>query len=100
VLKKRDRIINFRVTQDEFVRLRDASLGNGARCLSDYARTAILHAVEGCYDEASGRDRYKDQIHLLEDRLGNVERSILRLESLLNRRSASERQEIGLGAGA
>jgi hypothetical protein len=54
--------------------------------------------VEGCDDEAPGRTFYKDRIRVLEDRLGNVERSILRLESRLSPRSGTECQEIGLGA--
>ena len=62
MLKTRNRIINFRVTEDEFARLRTASMENGARCLSDFARTAILHALEGCYDHALGGGNGNDDL--------------------------------------
>ena len=40
--KLKNRIINFRVTDDELARLKSASDLHGARCLSDFARTIML----------------------------------------------------------
>jgi hypothetical protein len=97
MLKTRNRIINFRVTEDEFARLRTASMENGARCLSDFARTAILHALEGCYDHALGGGNGNDDLHMLMQRLGLVERSIAKLESIVSRFSADEREHISAG---
>jgi len=38
MLKTRNRIINFRVTESEFEQLMTASMENGASCMSDYVR--------------------------------------------------------------
>lgn len=38
----RKRLINFRVTDEEFELLKTASAVQGSRCLSDFARSAIL----------------------------------------------------------
>jgi hypothetical protein len=98
MLKTRNRIINFRVTEDEFTRLRTASVENGARCLSDYARTAILHALEGYYDHDLGNGNGKDELQALLQRLGLVERSIAKLESMMSRLHADESKGMSVGA--
>ena len=40
--KVRSRLVNFRVTDDEFRQLKDASDRQGARCLSAFARKMVL----------------------------------------------------------
>lgn len=98
MLKTRNRIINFRVTEDEFTRLRTASMENGARCLSDYARTAILRALEDRYYHALGDGNGKDELQMLMQRLGLVERSIAKLESMLSRLHTDQGKEMSMGA--
>ena len=44
-LKRRSRLLSFRVTQEEFDDLRAASLAKGARNVSDFARTALLESL-------------------------------------------------------
>jgi hypothetical protein len=100
MLKTRNRIINFRVTEDEFTRLRTASLENGARCLSDYARTAILHALEGYYDHDLGNRNGRDELQALLQRLGLVEQSIAKLESMMSLRSSDDPERMSAGASA
>jgi hypothetical protein len=47
MLKPRKRLVNFRVTEEEYAGLKAACSTKGARCLSDYARLVMLpHAVE------------------------------------------------------
>jgi hypothetical protein len=41
-LKRRSRLLSFRVTPEEFDDLRAACLAKGARNVSDFARTALL----------------------------------------------------------
>jgi hypothetical protein len=43
-LKRRSRLLSFRVTQEEFDDLRAACLAKGARNVSDFARTALLQS--------------------------------------------------------
>lgn len=43
-LKRRSRLLSFRVTPEEFDDLRAACLAKGARNVSDFARTALLQS--------------------------------------------------------
>lgn len=47
VLNARSRLVNFRLTQEEMENLRIACLVRGARNISDFARSAVLGAVQG-----------------------------------------------------
>jgi uncharacterized protein (DUF1778 family) len=44
--KARRRLVNFRLTQDEYDHLKEASSAAGAHSLSDFARTTLLTAVD------------------------------------------------------
>ena len=46
VLKPRNRLINFRLTEEEFEKLRDACRHQGARSISDFARSAVMTQAE------------------------------------------------------
>lgn len=45
VLKPRNRLVNFRLSEEEFQAMHDACAKSGARSLSDFARGAVLHAM-------------------------------------------------------
>lgn len=46
VLKPRNRLVNFRLTEDEFDTLRRSSVAQGARSISDFARGAVMRQVD------------------------------------------------------
>lgn len=46
VLKPRNRLVNFRLTEEEFEHLRQACGDQGARSLSDFARSAVMRQVD------------------------------------------------------
>jgi len=46
IAKPRTRVVVFRVSQDEFGRLRDACALRGARTLSDFTRSELLDHLE------------------------------------------------------
>jgi uncharacterized protein (DUF1778 family) len=46
VLKTRNRLVNFRMTQDELDSLKMACLVKGSRNISDFARAAVLESIE------------------------------------------------------
>ena len=46
VLRPRNRIVVFRLTQDEYDALRSVSATRGARNLSDFARSLLLGAID------------------------------------------------------
>jgi hypothetical protein len=77
--KARTRLVNFRVTDEEFARLKSTSDQQGARCLSDFARAVIfghpeIHAPAGWYDE---------RLVSFDRRLTALERSMSRLTDAL-----------------
>jgi len=71
--KVRGRLVNFRVTDDEFEQLKVACDRHGARCLSAFARKLMLSAT-GDNDENP-----TDKLRELERRLCILEDSISRL---------------------
>lgn len=45
VLNPRTRLVNFRVSEDEFQKLKEGCARSGARSVSDFARSAVLAEV-------------------------------------------------------
>ena len=79
MLKARTRLINFRVTDEEFERLKSASGRQGARCMSDFARTLMLAQSGDLYHGS-----FDDKLLSLDRRLTNLERSMARLVTALS----------------
>ena len=46
VINPRNRLLIFRLTQDEYETLQSASSGNGARSLSEFARARLLGSIQ------------------------------------------------------
>lgn len=78
--RTRTRLVNFRVTDEEFERLKTASERRGARCLSDFARAIILHQPE----DPSLSGSYDDKFQSFDRRLNSLERSMSRLVAALS----------------
>jgi len=76
--KIRNRLVNFRVTDEEFRRLKTASSLKNARCLSDFARSVILETASACESAPESTDA-------LADRLQAFDRRLARLESRMSR---------------
>lgn len=45
VLRPRKRLVNFRLSQEEYEKLKTAFPSQGARSISDFARTVVLRSV-------------------------------------------------------
>jgi hypothetical protein len=85
VAKRRDRIVIFRLTIDEYENLKSVSITRGARNLSDFARTELLNCLE--------RDPAGNRVQLGES-LSNIEIAVKRIMRLLERsRSDTPRPE-------
>jgi hypothetical protein len=52
VTKPRSRLVNFRLTEEEFQGLKSASIEQGARSVSDFARSAVLRAFDANANKA------------------------------------------------
>ena len=78
----RSRLVNFRVTDEEFARLKAASDTCGARCLSEFARAVMLGAVEASPDSRSG-ESVRQELTAFSRRLAAVESNLSRLMEAL-----------------
>jgi len=82
--KLKNRIVNFRVTDDELTLLKAASSLHGARCLSEFARAVMLGTAAG---PAPGGDLDGDvvkKIQSLDSRLAAAESDLLRVINMLS----------------
>jgi len=78
--KLKNRVVNFRVTDEELNRLKASSNLHGARCLSDFARAVMLgSAPDGDRDE-----RMEEEIQSLDCRLAAVEAGLTRVINKLS----------------
>ena len=75
VLKRRDRVVVFRLTQDEYEELKTVCAVRGARNISDFARSELLTAIEQERQPEGG----------LQVRLSNVDQKLSSLESKIQR---------------
>jgi hypothetical protein len=92
VQKTRSRVINFRVTDDEFNRLKTASNQGGARCLSEYARDVLMQSLDGRAEQKSGATGGQEKLLTLELRVGLVELSLSRLEGRISSLTSRDEQ--------
>ena len=92
VEETRSRVINFRVTQDEYQRLRKASVDGGCRCLSEYARVVLLKSLDNPPESKPGASNGHDKMLTLELRVGLVELGLSRLEGRVSSLASREEQ--------
>jgi hypothetical protein len=76
VLKPRKRLVNFRLTQEEYERLAAVCAQKGAPSISDFARSAILRTVEL---ESSPAGALNNRLAYLDQRLAQLEAGLRRL---------------------
>ena len=80
VTKPRNRLVNFRVSEDEFQSLREACETGGARSISDFARCAVL--------TTPGRKPESDEIlrlrlALIDEKMGEVDAKLILIARML-----------------
>jgi uncharacterized protein (DUF1778 family) len=82
VLKRRSRIVSFRLSQEEYDALKDTCITQGARSISDFARSAACRLARngnGFPDEAA-----ETTVRTLQARVEELERQVRRLARLLD----------------
>lgn len=79
LLKLKNRIINFRVTDEELARLKSASDLHGARCMSDFARTVMLGTITETVSDKKDKRHIDQTIQSLDGRLTSVESELSRV---------------------
>lgn len=80
VTKPRNRLVNFRVSEDEFRSLREACETGGARSISDFARCAVLTVPNGKQD---ADDVLRLRLALIEEKMGEVDAKLLMIARML-----------------
>lgn len=86
--KLRRRLINFRVTDQEFEKIKAASDRQGARCISEFARSLMLgNLPTDCSAETS--DAYQTKLVSFDQRLAMLEHHVAQLMETLFEPNAS-----------
>jgi uncharacterized protein (DUF1778 family) len=75
IQKPRTRLVNIRLSEEEFALLQRATAESGARSISDFCRNAIL--------KSSGSSSTQD-LHEVERRLGQLESTMTQLSDRLS----------------
>jgi hypothetical protein len=83
-LKRRNRMVIFRVTEDEYENMKAVCSIRGARNLSDFARKQVLHSIE--HEPAPPGVEVKGQLHQIDQKLSALEGIIQRMAQLLERK--------------
>jgi CRISPR/Cas system Type II protein with McrA/HNH and RuvC-like nuclease domain len=63
ILRRRDRIVVFRLSQDEYARLQTACSERGGASLSDFTRSELLAAIDGHIERNSGVPGWFSELH-------------------------------------
>lgn len=73
MLRPRNRLVNFRLSEEEFVKLKASCQTHGARSISDFARSSVLDRMEAPPNGPFGQTRLTQidtKVSELEARLG------------------------------
>jgi hypothetical protein len=81
VLKPRTRLVNFRVSEDEFQTLKTASETGGARSISDFARSAVLSG--NGHKPPHSEDLVRLRLALIEEKMSEVDAKLLLIAAML-----------------
>lgn len=98
VLRPRNRLVNFRLNQEEYETLKAACSSNGARSISDFARSAVMRSV-GAGEPGEGLilvrlSKVGHRISELESRIRNLLRL---LEGVAGQAAADRSDDGGVG---
>ena len=80
VLKPRNRMVNFRLSEAEYEELRNYCLSRGARSLSDFARSAVYHYI----GSTNGDENIETRMGKLNGKVDELDQEVKRLARLLD----------------
>ena len=86
VLKRRSRMVSFRLSEEEYEGLKHICIAVGARSLSDVARDAVQQMIE---NGSSPRRDLSAEVELLTQRMEALDHEVKRLAHLLDQISLS-----------
>lgn len=84
LLRRRDKMISIRLSDDEFIKVREACRATGARSISDLARDAMRRLVAGTpARDAAGEDGLCARVEDLDHRISHLQEQVSRLALLV-----------------
>ena len=93
VLKPRNRLVYFRVSEDEFRQFNHLCESTGARSLSELARSAMQVLMQG--DQINHSDRISDRLSLLENMVRELNHEVIQLAKALETNGLQMREANG-----
>jgi len=99
VLKRRSRMISFRVSEDEYVGLKNLCVNEGARSVSDMARDAVHRLITNhSYpnNQAWPNHQLETVVQVLQGRIEALDLEVKRLGKALNGQSPTRSNNSGI----
>ena len=90
VLKRRSRMISFRVSEDEYAGLKTLCVSEGARSVSDMARDAVHRLISNHSGHNGQNHQLERVIQVLQVRIEALDLEVKRLGLALNGRAAPQ----------
>lgn len=87
VLRPRNRLVNFRLSEDEFEKLRDCCASFGARSISDFARSSVLSRLD---QDPQQESQANHRISHLDYKVSELESRVGQLLHLLDATGTSQ----------
>ena len=90
VLKPRNRLVYFRVTEEEFQVFSDICLVEGARSISDLARVALQRLVRD--RKVNAEEHFLERLRLIDEVLTELSQKVERLNTRLGPHSGDDQR--------
>ena len=84
IYSPRTRLVNFRLSEEEYQTLKEAAIQQGARSISDFARAAILNSVANPLKESANVD-----FAGLDRKVSEIQGTVERISGFLTRSQGS-----------
>ena len=98
MLNRRDRLVSFRLSEEEYECLRNVSVAQKARSISDFARTVLRNVVvtsmEPADEFAYARKTMEATLSHLSQSMGELSRAIARITNQIETGRRFEEQEV------
>lgn len=99
VLKPRERLVYFRISEDEFHQFLDVCEQEGARSVSDLARSAVQRLITDGNRDREERE-LAPKVQILEQLIGELTAQVRLLTTLLQRRNGEVDASAGVAASS
>jgi len=90
VLKRRTRMVNFRLSEEEYEYLKKVCLTEGARSISDFARAAVCRSMAAT---GARKEETEVLVHILDGKVGELDREVKQLAEQMQAAQRSRRRK-------